>query len=177
MKPTGALYITITLCASLFLFSCTSSVRFASDVRHNTVKKTSHSQKKDRKTVKPSDIEETNCIVKNAKLWLGTPYKYGGESKSGADCSGFVQSVFSSCGIDLPRTAAQQWDFVQRIARSSLIAGDLVFFKSGAHINHVGIFVGDNLLIHASTSQGVIIQDLDNLYLSRRIAGFGRVKQ
>ncbi len=176
MKLSKALYITITLCASFLLFSCTSSVRFASDSVKHTVKKTSHSKKNNQKTVKPSDIIDVNCVVKNAKTWLGTPYRYGGESKSGADCSGFVQSVFSSCSISLPRTAAQQWDFVKRIAKSSLVPGDLVFFKSGGRINHVGIYVGDNLLIHASTSQGVIIQDLDNVYLKRRIAGFGTVK-
>lgn len=169
-------YTISLLCASLLMFSCTSSVRFASDSRPKTVNKTSHSKKNKQKNVKPSDIPNANCIVKNAKTWLGTPYLYGGERKSGTDCSGFVQSVYRLCGYTLPRTAAKQWKAVKRIAKSELEPGNLVFFKSGGRINHVGIYVGNNLLIHASTSRGVIIQNLDNLYLKRRIAGFGRLK-
>ncbi len=176
MRYNKYLYFIFIFSASILIFGCTSSIRFASDSNPKTVKNISHSKKNNQNTVKPSDIPNANCIVKNAKTWLGTPYLYGGENKSGADCSGFVLSVYRLCGYTLPRTAAQQWKAVKRIAKSDLEPGNLVFFKSGGRINHVGIYVGDNLLIHASTSKGVIIQDLDNLYLKRRIAGFGKLK-
>ncbi|MXP48951.1 endopeptidase [Pantoea sp. Eser] len=99
--------------------------------------------------------------------WRGTPYRYGGMSRNGVDCSGFVYLTFrDKFALQLPRTTAAQSDIGTRISKDYLLPGDLVFFKTGRGENglHVGIYDTDNAFIHASTSQGVIRSSLDNVY-------------
>jgi len=99
--------------------------------------------------------------------WRGTPYRYGGMSRGGVDCSGFVYlTMRDKFDLQLPRSTRAQSDIGTRISKSDLQPGDLVFFKTGAGENglHVGIYDSDNAFIHASTSQGVIRSSLDNVY-------------
>lgn len=99
--------------------------------------------------------------------WRGTPYRYGGLSRGGVDCSGFVYLTFrDQFAMQLPRSTIDQTDIGTRIDKSDLLPGDLVFFKTGSGENglHVGIYDTDNTFIHASTSQGVIRSSLDNVY-------------
>ncbi|MCK0553451.1 NlpC/P60 family protein [Pantoea ananatis] len=99
--------------------------------------------------------------------WRGTPYRYGGMSRGGVDCSGFVYLTFRDrFDLQLPRTTSAQSDIGTRISKDDLLPGDLVFFKTGSGENglHVGIYDTDNAFIHASTSQGVIRSSLDNVY-------------
>lgn len=99
--------------------------------------------------------------------WRGTPYQYGGLSRGGVDCSGFVYLTFrDQFAMQLPRSTVDQTDIGTRIDKSDLLPGDLVFFKTGSGENglHVGIYDTDNTFIHASTSQGVIRSSLDNVY-------------
>lgn len=99
--------------------------------------------------------------------WRGTPYRYGGLSRGGVDCSGFVYLTFRDrFDLQLPRSTIDQTDIGTRIDKSDLLPGDLVFFKTGSGENglHVGIYDTDNTFIHASTSQGVIRSSLDNVY-------------
>jgi probable lipoprotein NlpC len=99
--------------------------------------------------------------------WRGTPYRYGGLSRGGVDCSGFVYLTFRErFAMQLPRSTIDQTDIGTRIDKSDLLPGDLVFFKTGSGENglHVGIYDTDNTFIHASTSQGVIRSSLDNVY-------------
>jgi len=99
--------------------------------------------------------------------WRGTPYRYGGMSRNGVDCSGFVYLTFrDKFALQLPRTTSAQSDIGTRISKDELLPGDLVFFKTGRGENglHVGIYDTDNAFIHASTSQGVIRSSLDNVY-------------
>lgn len=117
-------------------------------------------------------------IVEEARSWVGTPYRYGGESRKGTDCSGMVMNVYRDvAGIKLPRNSAKQGEYCRRIKRSELLVGDLVFFTSrrGKGINHVGIYVGNGCFVHASTSRGVIVSDLDQDYYTRTYHSAGRV--
>lgn len=99
--------------------------------------------------------------------WKGTPYRYGGTTRKGVDCSGFVQTTFNHhFKIPLPRTTAQQAKMGDKVSKSDLRAGDLVFFKTGRGENglHVGIYDKNGTFIHASTSKGVIRSSLDTDY-------------
>ena len=101
--------------------------------------------------------------------WRGTPYRLGGNSRQGVDCSSFVQQTFSQrLGISLPRTTAEQHRIGESVARDQLQTGDLVFFKTEVKVRHVGIYLGDQVFLHASTSQGVTLSRLDNVYWSPR---------
>ncbi|WP_232226073.1 C40 family peptidase [Salinisphaera hydrothermalis] len=97
--------------------------------------------------------------------WAGTPYRYGGQSRNGVDCSSFVrQTVDTVESYELPRTTVEQAQVGMSIPRQDLEAGDLVFFKTGALSHHVGIYLGRGRFMHASSSQGVTISRLDNIY-------------
>jgi cell wall-associated NlpC family hydrolase len=104
--------------------------------------------------------------------WLGTPYKYGGSSKSGIDCSAFVGALYKEkLGKSLPRTSREQ--FAQGSSVGSPQVGDLVFCKesTNAQVSHVGLFVGNNNFVHASSSAGVTVSSLSDSYWKPRYAG------
>ena len=110
-------------------------------------------------------------ILMEAESYLGTPYRYGGSTRSGIDCSAFVLSVFgAAAGMDLPRVAAQQSNEGDSVERTELQKGDLVFFSHrGSRISHVGIVEdvtpeGEVKFIHAATSKGVMVSSLDDSY-------------
>ncbi|WP_456269949.1 NlpC/P60 family protein [Kushneria sp. AK178] len=113
-----------------------------------------------------ADVEA--ALMAEYDTWAGTPYRFGGESSSGIDCSALVQQVFrDSFSLDLPRTTAGQVLTGRRIDKSSLRPGDLVFFRPWRGDRHVGIYVGEGRFMHASSSKGVRISRLDNPYWSR----------
>ncbi|GHC21954.1 hypothetical protein GCM10010082_12260 [Kushneria pakistanensis] len=106
---------------------------------------------------------ERVLVMNHARDALGTPYKYGGTTPSGMDCSGLTQASFLAAGIDIPRTSQQQFDGLQRIERAR--PGDLMFFGSGNSVSHVGIYMGNNQMIHAPGSgRQVTLAGLDNRY-------------
>lgn len=108
--------------------------------------------------------------------WYGTRYRLGGTDKNGIDCSAFVQTFLASLyGVSTARTCREQYAETRRIKKSNLQEGDLVFFKTrGKSISHVGVYLRNNKFIHASTSSGVMISDLNEGYFSSRYAGAGR---
>lgn len=114
-----------------------------------------------------------------AEKWLGVPYCYGGNTKKGCDCSGFVSQVYKAVyGKSLERNSAAIRDKnCSKIRRSQLRTGDLVFFKTGSSrkINHVGIYLKDDKFIHASSSKGVIVSSLEEKYYIRTYVCSGRV--
>ena len=99
--------------------------------------------------------------------WIGIPYRWGGTSRRGIDCSAFVQQyVRTTLGIELPRTTASQRYEGVSIDKDELIPGDLVFFRRRG-TRHVGVYLGDGEFIHASSSRGVTISELASNYWTR----------
>jgi cell wall-associated NlpC family hydrolase len=116
---------------------------------------------------KPSWREST--LLEFHDEWRGTPYRMGGLSKKGVDCSGMVYLAYKDIvGQYLPRTVMGQKILGQEIKRHELKIGDLVFFKVTPRVQHVGIYVGDNNFLHASTKKGVKISSLNNVYWAPR---------
>lgn len=119
-----------------------------------------------------------NSLYQSVDEWWGTRYQYGGSTKEGIDCSAFTQVVFSAhFGITLPRTAKEQYDVAQPIAREELKEGDLVFFNTRGGVSHVGVYLQNNKFAHAATSGGVMVSDLDEAYWSKRFMGAGRYEK
>lgn len=119
----------------------------------------------------------STSLISTAKAHIGAPYKYGGTTTSGFDCSGFTQYIFKKEGISIPRATTQQYATGKSVAKSNLQAGDLVFFNtSGRGVSHVGIYIGSSNFIHASTSRGVMISSInDPAYWGKRYMGAKRV--
>lgn len=129
----------------------------------------------------PGDLDaNTLALLEEAMSWLGTPYVWGGETKKGADCSGFVMMTYKNAlGIKLPRTSYDQGKFCEDVDKKKLEAGDLVFFATSDtdRVSHVGIYVGDGKFIHASSSRGVMISDLGLKYFVDHYHHSGKVTQ
>lgn len=107
----------------------------------------------------------TDALYAQHREWEGVPYRLGGMSKRGVDCSGFVHTTFrSQFGVELPRTTESQLGIGRSVDRDGLQSGDLVFFRTGNGKRHVGIYVENRTFLHASTSQGVTLSSLDNPY-------------
>jgi len=108
--------------------------------------------------------------------WKGVPYKEGGNNKQGVDCSGFVHITFKNAlGVTVPRSTQLLLKTGTQISRQRLSVGDLVFFKTGRSKQHVGIYIGQNQFIHASTSQGVTKSNLKSRYWSQHYWKSARV--
>ena len=111
----------------------------------------------------PSLIEQR--LRAEEQQWHGTPYRWGGLSREGIDCSGFVMTVYEDLfGLPLPRTTTAQVEAGEAVSADALQAGDLVFFRTSRKTRHVGIYLGEGEFAHASTSQGVTTSRLDNTY-------------
>ena len=109
--------------------------------------------------------------------WIGKPYRYGGNSEKGIDCSAFVQRVMKyALGIDLPRTSAVQSTVGDDVAREDLQFGDLIFFNTrGRGVSHVGIYLGESVFAHSSSSGGVKTNSLNEDYYNSRYLWAKRV--
>lgn len=111
----------------------------------------------------------TQRLLAQHNEWQGTPYKLGGNNKGGIDCSGFTQITFAQrFNRSLPRTTAHQVSQGTAVSKHSLKPGDLVFFKTGGNKQrHVGIYLEDDIFLHASTSRGVMLSKLSNPYWAK----------
>lgn len=136
-----------------------------------------------KKLEKTNDLsaEQTTArekLIMEIIKYLDTPYKYGGSTLNGIDCSAFTQSVYQDAlNINLNRTAREQFTQGKVISKDELQFGDLVFFNTRRRVKpgHVGIYIGDGLFAHASSKGGVMISSLDENYYSKRFMGARRV--
>jgi len=111
------------------------------------------------------------------KQYLGIPYRKGGITKKGMDCSGFARTVYRQLfGVELPHSSRDQYHSpdLQKVTKDRLQVGDLVFFGRKKKINHVGVYLTNNKFIHASSSLGITISSLDEGYWKKRFIGSKR---
>ncbi len=130
-----------------------------------------------------SKRSRTETVIKTARSYTGTPYKWGGTTKSGMDCSGLLLNSFKAINYKIPRTSAEQSKIGKKVAKSDIKPGDLVFFATGKKkrkITHVGLVTEvrgkDNIkFIHASSSVGVTESNLASSYYKKRFRMARRV--
>jgi peptidoglycan DL-endopeptidase LytE len=121
--------------------------------------------------------DEVQLFVKVATGFIGAPYRFGGSSLKGIDCSSFVQKIYRIFDITLPRNAREQSKVGISISRENLTEGDLVFFHTKRSLGHVGIYIGNNEFVHASSkSKGVRVDSLETPYYQKRFQRAVRVK-
>jgi lipoprotein Spr len=124
-------------------------------------------------------ITSNDTLNNFVKTWLKVPYRFGGTSKRGIDCSKLVQRAYKEVfNLEIPRISRDQWKVTKRVPKDSLKSGDLVFFRSGSSPTgwHVGLYLADNYFIHASSSKtGVKISSLTDTYYKKTYKGGGRL--
>ena len=199
------LYALVLVC--LCVLGCgASSPRFGGGESHRTADKETKKQKwprfssahieeekkEDDRKIDPASVAAKKATAAHAAAgqgtsnqrmmdvilgYIGTPYQYGGESKSGIDCSAFSQQVFDQAAqIKLPRTTRDQIHQGTAVTRESLKFGDLIFFNTtGTNPSHVGIYIGDDLFAHASEAYGVTISSLESTYFKKRFTEARRI--
>lgn len=110
-----------------------------------------------------------DVLYQQAQAWEGVPYRLGGLSRTGIDCSGFVYVTYlKQFRVKLPRSTFRQSKIGDPVFRNDLRAADLVFFRTGQGVRHVGIYIEDGRFVHASKSRGVMLSSLANDYWSKR---------
>ncbi|MFK3660404.1 MULTISPECIES: bifunctional murein DD-endopeptidase/murein LD-carboxypeptidase [Enterobacterales] len=115
------------------------------------------------------NLDVKSRLMEQYASWKGVRYRLGGDTKRGIDCSAFVQRTFrEQFGMDLPRSTYEQQEMGKSISRSKLRTGDLVLFRAGSTGRHVGIYIGNDQFVHASTSSGVTISSMNEPYWNKR---------
>ncbi|HYG03821.1 MAG TPA: C40 family peptidase [Chryseosolibacter sp.] len=194
-KITQKLLLPAIVLLSLFLVSCGSSkkktnARQKSSVSSSRGGDNKHKKReaavvasgKSKKADRKGSNREVEKVVSAARAYIGTPYKYGGTTRSGMDCSGLLLNAFKAVKIDLPRTSADQSKVGKEVKMKDLQPGDLVFFATGKkknQVTHVGMVTenrkGEVKFIHASSSLGVVETNISGKYYQERYLGARRV--
>ena len=125
-----------------------------------------------------NSTHERSLLIRVAKGFMGAPYRLGGSSVRGLDCSAFVKKIYEFFDVSLPRTAREQAHVGKHVSRDELKEGDLVFFNTRRAFGHVGIYIGNNEFVHASSGRGrmVRIDTLDKPYYDKRFVKAVRIK-
>ena len=132
-------------------------------------------EKTENETILEKRSDLRTKIIEEALNYLGTKYRFGGESKAGLDCSALTRLVYRVINIDLPKNSSLQFENGIPIKEEEALPGDLVFFKRGGRIGHVGIYLGNDLFVHASFKfKRVVISSLSERYFRERFVGFRR---
>lgn len=122
--------------------------------------------------------DENKDLLQSVTDWMGTPYRYGNNSRRGTDCSGFVTRVFREVyGITLQRSSRSLFTTTKHVAKAEMQTGDLVFFRRGhGPIYHVGIYLKDGKFAHSACNGGVMVSSLNQPYYHRNFYAAGRVR-
>ncbi len=170
-------FLSISLSIMLLFTACSSRHQRvyqpykSTNKSHYTKKQTQNQHKK---SSSPKNLAKLYAQYNEYK---GTPYRLGGTSKRGVDCSGFTQLTFKNkFNIHLERTTREQIKMGHKISKSSLESGDLVFFKTSWRSLHVGMYLENNKFLHASTSQGVTISSLNESYWRKKYIQSRRIR-
>lgn len=140
-----------------------------------------HPSKKNQQKIGTSQTSKAEAVIGEAEKYLGTPYRFGGNDRKGLDCSGLMKLSFSKINLNLPRVSREQASIGRDVRKSQILPGDLVFFANsgGRKITHVGLVTkvsaGEIYFIHSSTSKGVMISKLNNVYWYPRYVKARRV--
>ncbi|MGN7454188.1 C40 family peptidase [Paenibacillus pasadenensis] len=123
-----------------------------------------------------ADKSASSELIDSVDEVIGTPYKWGGTTVKGFDCSGFILHIFNQFDVKLPRTSKSQAEVGNKVDKEELREGDLVFFNtSGRGISHAGIYIGEGKFAHSSSSKGVTISKLSDDYYEKRYVTARRV--
>ena len=119
---------------------------------------------------------QNNSLYNFIDEWWGIRYRYGGTTKKGIDCSALTGLLMGTVfDVKLPRTARDQYNESEKISKTEMQEGDLVFFNTRGGVSHVGVYLGEGYFVHASTNKGVMISNLGEHYYSNRFISGGRV--
>ncbi|NLW33375.1 MAG: C40 family peptidase [Fibrobacter sp.] len=179
LSQNSSLFFGIFSAFLLLISGCSPSIRYTRSNRINTgAANVSDSRNpgtyKNRQNRNVPDSDLTRAI----KSYLGVPYKYGGMSRKGMDCSGFVTLIYQKVyNIELPRSSREQRRYGKKIPKRKAKPGDLVFFRTARFrgVNHVGIYAGDNRFAHSSLRHGVIYSSLDDDYYAKHLVEIRRI--
>lgn len=168
---------------SLILASCTAQPRFCPEPTVQRKDKEGRGKEARRATEESSSYSEKHSSLDRGKMgkiidsYMGSPYRRGGETKSGMDCSGLVVAVYRQySGFKLPHDTRKLFKLVKRIDKDNLAYGDLVFFSDGwFRVSHVGIYVGNGKFVHSIEDFGVITSSLEEDYYKKKYLGARRV--
>ena len=151
----------IVVFASLVLGGCASNQALSSAPHHSQYQPAESA----------SGSEKAERLWQVFERYQGAPYHYGGTTGRGFDCSGFITTAYrESLGKQLPRTTSQMLHHGQVVSPGQIEPGDIVFFRIAGKDQHAGIYMGDNRFIHASTSSGVTMSELDGYYWRNRLS-------
>jgi cell wall-associated NlpC family hydrolase len=181
-KMPKSLLIGVAFCALLFI-ACTSQPRYTSkSVEGKRDRVVSRGESGNSKEGRPPRDRSASKIdrKKMGKIidsFLGVPYKYGGETREGIDCSGLVMQVYEQyAGFKLPRSTKKLYQLVKQVDKDDLLYGDLVFFSDGwFSVSHVGIYTDEGRFVHSIKDFGVIVSSLNEDYYKKRYRGARRV--
>lgn len=151
----------LSLCLLLLLSACSSSPQQSSASKTQPRPPVANHES----TSMQADDLLYLVLLNEYRYWSGSPYRFGGNSKQGVDCSSLVQQVYrNTFNISLPRTTELQARQGYSVRQRDLKVGDLIFFKTGWSARHVGIYMGQGEFFHVSTSKGVIMSKLNSAY-------------
>jgi len=197
MKKVGTYKSLLPLILAFLLVAChtTKQTNIAPKQTITTPKQTNTTPKQTNTTIVPADNDfykkyskilgvklsglEDKKFIEEVARWMGTPYAFGGETKKGTDCSGFVKTLYKEVyNLSLYRTAFDLVKNCESVKKKDLKTGDLIFFKINSDkISHVGIYLNDDKFIHASSAKGVIVSDLNEKYYKKYFYSAGRIKK